>query len=163
MNALSRVAAITDPPTPTIALFVPTIAISLFIFSCLSSINLKFLDIYLIYSFCLANKDNVSADIFTKCNNRTRKCLQELCWNNGNVEAKLNAETYNWTRIIMLATCGLGIFSTAVLGAWGDRHNRKHAILVPVAGSTIGAVLSFLLAYLAPERLILLLLLMSYV
>ena len=141
MNAPSREAAPPVPSSPQIALFVLTVGISLFIFSFCTMFNLGAVTYFLAYSFCLTNKDNLSASIVNICNNRTQECITEQCSNYK--EYKLWHVANKWTLYLNTATCVIGIYPTAVLGAWADVHNRKHAILVPVAGSTIGAILFF--------------------
>ena len=150
MNAPSREAAPPLTAPPQIAHFVLTVGISLFIFSFCTTFNFVGVYYFLPYSFCLANKENFSAAIVNICNNGTREC----CRNSNNVsDNTLWQVAYEWALNLNIATCVIGIYPTAVLGAWGDLHNRKHAILVPVVGSAIGAILFFFVTIFAPDRL----------
>ena len=151
MNAPIREAARPIPPSAKIALFVLTIGISLFIFSFCTILNFAAVTSFLAYSFCLTKKDNLSAAIVNICKNATIECIKERCSNNI-TDDEIWRMAYKWTANLNIAPCVIGIYPTAVLGAWGDLHNRKHAILVPVAGSTIGAIILFFIKNFAPER-----------
>ena len=153
MNAPSREAAEPVPQSPKIALFVLTAGISLFIFSFCTMVNFQLVSSLLCYPFYLTNKDNLRAAIVNTSTNGTRECVKEY-WSNFNNESDytLWQVASESTFYLNIAPCVIGIFPTAVLGAWGDVHNRKHAILVPVAGSTIGAILFFILSIFAPDR-----------
>ena len=155
MYAPSREVVRPVPPSPQIAHFVLTVGISIFIFSFCTMLNFEAVSFLLGYPFCLTNKeDNFSAAIVNICKNGTPECVTEYCSNFKNEsDDTLWQVAHEWTFYLNIAPSVIGIFPTAVLGAWGDLHNRKHSILVPVAGSTIGAILFFILAIFAPDRL----------
>ena len=133
--------------SPIIALFLPSVGISLFLFTFFIAINYLAIKLFFNYSFCLENKSD-------KSSKSASKILQDYCWNISMGISDISIEADDWNYYITIATCIVGIFPTAVLGAWGDLHNRKHAVLVPVAGSTLGMTICFILTYLAPERLL---------
>ena len=139
----------------------PTAEIAMFLFILFNSFNSMALQSFLTYSMCLerfahhfSNQSAVNVG-----NSATAAILHEFCLTNISADAtyeadvsELSALTSDWVFYTNLCMYLPGLFSAALLGAWGDLHSRKLAVLVPVGGISLGVILCWILANYFTER-----------